>query len=624
VRQVFAHDVAPAVDEAVGAGVTMSTTPRTDRHPSVGDLARDPPASRLRTPLTPRDNFSLDSSINPALTAPAAHTAPAAPVLDAVDDRTANGTIRDGVPPLQHAAAAAADGTASSAADSDSTADSDTTEPAAADADSAADTDASAVNAAVHVATATANPVTTNGCRSDRNCGAPAAGADSAASPSSACLCPAERLVMDRPAEEDEAPLRDQGSEADGSAARGSLSPPPAPAVAPQPPLEGGEEEEIVPVEQEESDASPEEVSSEAALVEAADAAEAQRLTDEQRKAFMSINSDPTLSVMEKTSRMQAIHLKRTLETQTRAIAEAAKRNRSNTITYHNRDKNIWGCEHYPRRCSVKLGCCDEWFTCRLCHDAESDHVCDRKSIQEVKCMSCNTVQPVAAECRNCKISFARYFCEICRLYDDSPGKPLYHCDKCGICRVGLNNYHCDKCNACVAEGSNKGQHRCVNNALDVCCPCCQRYLYDSTDKVVFILCGHAMHASCLKDYAAHSYTCPLCHKELGDMTKLYKSYDEEIHAQRMPSEYANHRVVVKCYQCSHESDVSFHFTHHHRCLQCTSYNTYITKQYVATPVVEAAGAATSTSAVAAVPAIGGVIAGAAMAGAGGADVEEP
>lgn len=619
-RQVYAHDVAPAVDEAVGAGVTMSTTPRADRHPPAGALARDPPASRRRTPLTPRDNFSLNSAINPALTAPTAHIAPAAPVLDAVDDRTANGTIQVEVLLVPHAAAAAADATAPSAA---STADSDAAAPAAADADSAADTDAGAVGAAVDVATATASLVTTNGCQSSRSCGAPAAGASSAASSSPACLC-AEVLVMDRPAEEEEAPLLDQGSEADGSAARGSLSPPPAPAVSTQPPLEGGEEEEIVPVAQDESGTSPEEVSSEAASVEAADAAETRRLTDEQRKAIMTVNADPTLSVMQKTSRMQAIHLKRTLESQTRVIAEAAKRNRSNTITYHNRDKNVWGCKHYPRRCSVKTVCCDEWFTCRLCHDAESNHVCDRKAIQEVKCMRCNTVQPVAAECCNCKITFARYFCKICRLYDDSPGKPLYHCDKCGICRVGLNNYHCDNCNACVAEGPNKGQHRCVNNALDVCCPCCQRYLYDSTDKVVFIMCGHAMHASCLKDYAAHSYTCPLCHKELGDMTKLYKSYDDDIVAQPMPPEYANHRVVVKCYQCSSESDVLFHFTHRHRCRHCTSYNTYVTKQYVATPLVEADNAATTTSAAAASPAIGGVIAGGAMAGAGGADVEEP
>eukprot|EP00168_Porphyra_purpurea_P006631 TRINITY_DN1816_c0_g1_i6.p1 TRINITY_DN1816_c0_g1~~TRINITY_DN1816_c0_g1_i6.p1 ORF type:complete len:404 (+),score=84.19 TRINITY_DN1816_c0_g1_i6:605-1816(+) len=387
---------------------------------------------------------------------------------------------------------------------------------------------------------------------------------------------------MSRRAEADEAPLLDQGREADGRSARGSSPSPAGPAVVPQPPpLEDDEEDEIVPVARDAADATPEEVSSEAAVAAAADAAEARRLADEQRKAFMLVNSDPTLSVMEKTSRMQAMHLKRSHETQTRLLAEAAKRNRSNTITYHNCDENIWGCKHYPRKCSVKPVCCGEWYTCRLCHDDESDHQCDRKLIEEVKCMSCDTVQPVAAECRSCKTRFAGYFCEICRLYDDTPGKPLYHCEKCGICRVGKNNYHCEKCNACVAAGRNKGEHRCVNNALDVCCPCCQRYLYDSTDKVVFIMCGHAMHASCLEVYAANSFTCPLCHKELGDMARLYETYEAERAAQVMPESYANHKVHIKCYQCSTESHVSFHFTHHNRCDRCNSFNTYVIKQYI-------------------------------------------
>lgn len=313
----------------------------------------------------------------------------------------------------------------------------------------------------------------------------------------------------------------------------------------------------------------------------------AQQLALEQKRAarkadILKINADNSLSAAQKEERISKVNLSAAVKFLEGPVEAAAKRRKTSQLSYHNREKGVLGCAHYPRACSIKPACCDEWYTCRLCHDAVQSHPCVRREIEEVKCMRCNEEQPVAKACRSCHKDFAAYFCAICRLYDDTPNKPLYHCEKCGICRVGDKNYHCDKCNACVAAVTDKKKHMCLKGSLDTYCPCCKGYLYDSTEKVVFTLCGHAMHAVCLKQYADTSYTCPLCHKELGDMTQLYSTFDREIEGQPMPEEYANHRVVIKCHQCRTSSDVRFHLSYRHRCdvSTCRSYNTYIERQY--------------------------------------------
>ncbi len=82
-----------------------------------------------------------------------------------------------------------------------------------------------------------------------------------------------------------------------------------------------------------------------------------------------------------------------------------------------------------------------------------------------IECALCATVQPFAAECVACGTSFGRYTClcvpwavlpcrpgpenpnlalacprpsrSECRFFDDDVRKLQFHCDKCGICRVG-------------------------------------------------------------------------------------------------------------------------------------------------------------------------------------------
>ena len=102
------------------------------------------------------------------------------------------------------------------------------------------------------------------------------------------------------------------------------------------------------------------------------------------------------------------------------------------------------------------------------------------------------------------KTRFDRYFCKECRLYDDTSDKSIYHCDRCGLCRVGeglgIDVFHCDKCHACV-DLDSKDHHQCLENCLQVDCPICGEYLFTSTQPGMFLKCGHTMHAHCYEKY---------------------------------------------------------------------------------------------------------------------------
>jgi RING finger/CHY zinc finger protein 1 len=90
--------------------------------------------------------------------------------------------------------------------------------------------------------------------------------------------------------------------------------------------------------------------------------------------------------------------------------------------------------------------CCGGVYWCRHCHneehfdgviDAKAAHQLDRTQVAEVVCAACQDRQPVAAACRTCATVFGDYFCEPCRFYDNDLSKQQFHCDGCGICRVG-------------------------------------------------------------------------------------------------------------------------------------------------------------------------------------------
>ena len=105
------------------------------------------------------------------------------------------------------------------------------------------------------------------------------------------------------------------------------------------------------------------------------------------------------------------------------------------------------GCLHYKRNIKLQCSACDRWYTCRFCHDEVEDHSLNRRETKNMLCMLCGCAQPAAEACRECAQPGARYYCSVCKLWDDDPGKSIYHCDDCGICRVGQglgkDFYHC-------------------------------------------------------------------------------------------------------------------------------------------------------------------------------------
>ena len=83
-----------------------------------------------------------------------------------------------------------------------------------------------------------------------------------------------------------------------------------------------------------------------------------------------------------------------------------------------------------------------------------------------------------------------RYFCAVCKFWDDKPGKDIYHCPHCGICRIGtspastshshkhrtlclllpagkgleIDFFHCFTCGACMSVTMR--DHKCIENNL--------------------------------------------------------------------------------------------------------------------------------------------------------------
>lgn len=143
-------------------------------------------------------------------------------------------------------------------------------------------------------------------------------------------------------------------------------------------------------------------------------------------------------------------------------------------------DLPVLGCMHYKRNVKVQCFDCHRWFPCRYCHDQLNDlafpHHLRRKLTRNMLCMLCQTPQPAAETCINCGEYAAWYFCPKCVLWDNDNNKSIYHCDDCGICRLGeglgKDYVHCKKCNVCISIARSDA-HTCVENATQGDCPLC-------------------------------------------------------------------------------------------------------------------------------------------------------
>ncbi|CAG5088531.1 Similar to RZFP34: Probable E3 ubiquitin-protein ligase RZFP34 (Oryza sativa subsp. japonica) [Cotesia congregata] len=118
----------------------------------------------------------------------------------------------------------------------------------------------------------------------------------------------------------------------------------------------------------------------------------------------------------------------------------------TNSDVEDNDSEEHYGCDHYKRKSKFVTPCCNKVYTCRFCHDEQEAHTVNRKEVTELICVLCDTRQPVQATCQNCHCRFGKYTCLECNLFDDED-KNQYHCDGCGICRVGGRDrfFHCAK-----------------------------------------------------------------------------------------------------------------------------------------------------------------------------------
>ncbi|KAF9901906.1 hypothetical protein EC991_005554 [Linnemannia zychae] len=315
-----------------------------------------------------------------------------------------------------------------------------------------------------------------------------------------------------------------------------------------------------------------------------------EKAQSELRRKIMEIQRDPNIKFTDKAGMIQARlcklmssrwqNSKRSSDNHNDGSVEATEDDLKKT--YYNEEHNQLGCKHYRRGCKLKASCCGRWFNCRFCHDDASDHAIVRSETKMMLCMHCQTIQEAAQNCSFCKARMAVYYCDTCKLWDDDPKKHIYHCDDCGICRIGQglgrDYFHCKKCNVCM-NIQLQDNHKCIERNLECDCPICGEYMFTSTSTVIFMPCGHCIHSKCHEDYIKTSYQCPTCWKSLGDMSAYYSKIDSLLAEQTMPPDYANIFSIVLCNDCEVKSEAPYHFLYH-RCDKCHGYNTKVLETF--------------------------------------------
>lgn len=234
------------------------------------------------------------------------------------------------------------------------------------------------------------------------------------------------------------------------------------------------------------------------------------------------------------------------------------------------------GCVHYIRNVKLQCYACKRWYTCRFCHDHVEDHVLPRPQTRNMLCMLCRTPQKAGQWCTKCGEQTATYYCPICKLWNNDPQKSVYHCDDCGICRlgqgIGKDFFHCKTCAVCM-DINIEFTHRCIERSTKCDCPICGEYMFTSPQSVVFMRCGHSIHDSCLRDWGITSYKCPICSKSIVNMESQFRNLERHIETQPMPPEYQDTKALVYCNDCTAKTAVKYHFLGL-KCDVCESYNT--------------------------------------------------
>ncbi|XP_047330056.1 zinc finger protein BRUTUS-like [Impatiens glandulifera] len=250
--------------------------------------------------------------------------------------------------------------------------------------------------------------------------------------------------------------------------------------------------------------------------------------------------------------------------------------------SFRDPEKREFGCEHYKRNCKLRAACCGKFFTCRFCHDNVSDHSMDRKATSEMMCMHCLKIQPIGSVCTtpSCNgAQMAKYYCSVCKFFDDDEERSIYHCPFCNLCRLGeglgIDFFHCMTCNCCL--GMKLVDHKCREKGLETNCPICCDFLFTSSATVRGLPCGHFMHSACFQAYTCTHYICPICSKSLGDMSVYFGMLDALLATEELPEEYKDRCQHILCNDCDKKGMSRFHWLYH-KCGFCGSYNTRVIK----------------------------------------------
>ncbi|TVU35296.1 hypothetical protein EJB05_17180 [Eragrostis curvula] len=241
-----------------------------------------------------------------------------------------------------------------------------------------------------------------------------------------------------------------------------------------------------------------------------------------------------------------------------------------------------YGCAHYRRRCCIRAPCCNEVFDCRHCHnevknsiktDMLKRHELPRHEVQQVVCSLCGTEQrydkyvsiavcawgSTSVKCANSSMMM-------------SQNSSITATDVGYVGKIGgrENFFHCSRCGCCYSTVL-KNCHACVEGAMHHDCPICFEYLFESTNDVSVLPCGHTIHVKCLKEMKEHyQFACPLCSKSVCDMSKAWERLDMELATM---SDSCDKMVRILCNDCGAISEVQFHLIAN-KCQSCKSYNT--------------------------------------------------
>lgn len=97
--------------------------------------------------------------------------------------------------------------------------------------------------------------------------------------------------------------------------------------------------------------------------------------------------------------------------------------------------------------------------------------------------------------------------------------------------------------------------------------------MFNSSEAVVSLPCGHYLHRTCYDEYITTAYQCPVCKKSAINMELHWRKLEDEIASQPMPSRWRGTIVEVRCNDCGGKSRCGYHWLGC-RCGLCDSFNT--------------------------------------------------